>query len=79
MKGYEICSIHDTGVMVYLKYEELKKDHFQKSKRCRDGQKKLLANQVHIQGMTVDEVYKQEPRHKWLYISHNHPYISSSE
>ena len=44
--------------------------HFlQKSKRCRDGQMKLLANKVHIQGMKVllaVKVHKQEPQRKWL-------------
>ena len=36
-----------------------------KSKRCRDGGIKLLANKVHIQGMEVslaDKVHKQEPQ-----------------
>ena len=42
---------------------------------------KLLAKKVHIQGMEVllaDKVHKQEPQHKCIYVSHNHPYISSS-
>ena len=46
-----------------------------------DGWVKLLANKVHIQGMEVllaDIMHKQEPQCKWLYISHNHTYISSN-
>ena len=41
-----------------------------------------MPNKVHIQEMEVlpaDKVHKQEPQCKWLCISHNHPYISSSK
>ena len=45
-----------------------------------DDWMKLLADYVHIQGMTLltDKVHKQEPQHKWLYISHNHTLHSST-
>ena len=56
------------------------KDFLQKSKKnVGMGGMKLLANNVHIQGMGVllaDKVHKQEPCHNvWLYTSHtrNHP------
>ena len=51
-------------------------------KRYRDEWMKLLPNKFYIQGMEVlltDEVHKQKPQSKWLYVSHNHPYISSSK
>ena len=44
---------------------------------------KLLANQVHMQGVEVlqaDKVHKQEPQHVATRCTHgNHPYISSGK
>ena len=61
----------------------MKKIFLQKSKRCRDGWMKLLANKLHIQGMEVllaDKVHNKKNHNINGTVSHNHmhPYISSS-
>ena len=44
---------------------------------------KLLASKARIQGMAIllaDKAHEQDPQCKWLlYVSHNHPYINSSD
>ena len=36
----------------------------------------ILANKIHMTDfILIDKVHKQEPQHKYGYVSHNHTYI----
>ena len=67
VKG-NLCRWWPNSTWIHCQY--LWKVYIKKSTKCRDGWMEALADKVHKQREHI-------PQH--FYISHNHPYISSSE